>query len=103
MRSATFTPASGRPERAREQYNQAALLDPTYVEPRANLAKAENDIPALQKLAAQYPDDALIPYYISLLYRKEGKTNRRWQPPNGPVRCRRTKARCFWPANSVWT
>ena len=63
----------GQTERAREQYNQAALLDPAYVEPRANLAKAENDIPALQKLAAQYPDDALIPYYISLLYRKEGK------------------------------
>ncbi len=63
---------TGKSQQAREQYNLAAMLDPAYAEPRANLAKMEKDIPALQNLATQYPDEALIPYYLSLLYRQKG-------------------------------
>ena len=32
------------------------------------------DLPALQKLQSQYPHEALIPYYISLLQRQSGQT-----------------------------
>lgn len=64
----------GKTEQAKEQYNQAALLDPGYIEPLANLAKMEKDLPALQKLAEQHPNDALIPYYMGLLYRQQGNT-----------------------------
>ncbi len=66
--------AAGRREQAQDQFNQAALLEPGYVEPRANLAKMNQDLPALQKLQSQYPHEALIPYYISLLQRQSGQT-----------------------------
>ena len=66
--------AQGNIQNAREQYNLAAALDPAYAEPHANLAKADNDLDALLDLSRQYPDDALIPYYISLMYRQRGQT-----------------------------
>lgn len=51
------------------EFDKAIAIDTNYAEAKANLAKASNDIEKLLLLAKEYPNEPLIPYYISLFYR----------------------------------
>lgn len=66
--------AEGNPVEACRQYETAAALDPAYAEPRANMARAKEDAAALAALEKQYPTDAVVPYYLALVLRRQGKT-----------------------------
>lgn len=55
-----------QPDKAEQAYQQAISLDGNYAEAHANMANLHRDLPHLLELANRYPQEALIPYYISL-------------------------------------
>lgn len=59
-----------QPDKAEQAYRQAISLDGDYAEAYANLAHLHRDLPQLLELAKRYPQEALIPYYISLHYQQ---------------------------------
>ena len=60
-------------DKAEEMYNQALRIDPDYLLPQAKMAYLRKDISKLEQSARQHPQEAVFPYYLSLLYRQQNK------------------------------
>ena len=58
----------GEDDQAKQNYQKALSIDSDYLEARINLASLEKDVPALEKIVAQSPDNAMAVYYLSRLY-----------------------------------
>ena len=72
-------------DKAEEMYNQALRIDPDYLLPQAKMAYLRKDISKLEQSARQHPQEAVFPYYLSLLYRQQTKIAKLWPAPAAPT------------------
>lgn len=59
--------------KAEEYYKKALTIDNNYIEAKINLAYLQKQIPLLQQIIAENPNEAMAIYYLSRLLRNQNK------------------------------